>query len=1033
MKKDYKNLNVFQNTLFFTKRCNDVGASLFFNTKFLIKFCFIVLLSSYSYSQTTIAIQNFETSPATPTMSFTNTLGTIGLITPGSPAGATTVFAGTRGFYFTGSVVGPAVFTSNADVDTRCYSNPSLTFRLAALASNGAQGLDVADIVTIAISTNGGTSFTNEMQIKGFSNAVWSYTGGTASAASGYDGNGTVEAGKVFGPTAGGVRTTDGYSTVTLTGLPKTGNLRVKITLLNDAGNETWAIDNVVVNNATVAAIPTTPTFTAVAPICSGGSLSALPTTSNNGITGTWSPALSNTATNTYTFTPTAGLCATTTTLTITVNPNVTPTFTAVAPICSGGSLSALPTTSNNGITGTWLPALNNLATTTYTFTPTSGLCATTAMLTITVIPNVTYYRDFDTDGFGDLTNTQISCTGAPIGYVANSTDCNDTNILIYQSALLYADVDGDGYNVGSAVTCYGATLPAGTSLTTLGSGDCNDNNIAIYQTGLFYVDADGDNYATSNTTSLVCYGASEPNGYSAVNLGLDCDDTNISIYQTGLFYVDADGDNYATSNTTTLLCYGASEPNGYSILNLGLDCDDTNISIYQTGLFYVDADGDNYATSNTTSLLCYGASEPNGYSILNLGLDCDDTIAAINPGQVEILYNGVDDNCDGNLDEGFQITTPMMGCGTTLVTISSLISAVSSPASGITRHRFEVTKVGSNPLEVQVIERHNQYFSLTQLHHHSYAATYSIRVMLQRNGVWLGYYGPACTISSPAVLDPGGASSVTPSQCGITLPSISTLIATTSLPSATGYKFRVTNTRTGFVQELPRTLQWFSLTMLAQHIYGDTYTVEVAVKTTGDYSGYGSPCDVTAPPVPSLTSLCNTIVAAKSTLIATASLGLVTSYDFEVKNMVTNAVSSVANNLNWFRLNMISNYAASTQFRVRVRLLTSGVYSDYGDACFITSPAVARTIETLVDNNVFEVTASPNPFDNSFGMFLNATNTEDVSIRVCDMIGKLIEQRLVKATEVVSQEVGNNYPSGVYNVIVSQGTSVKTLRMIKR
>ena len=128
----------------------------------------------------------------------------------------------------------------------------------------------------------------------------------------------------------------------------------------------------------------------------------------------------------------------------------------------------------------------------------------------------------------------------------------------------------------------------------------------------------------------------------------------------------------------------------------------------------------------------------------------------------------------------------------------------------------------------------------------------------------------------------------------------------------------------------------------------------------------------------------------------------------------------------------MLPNYSQSTQFRVRVRVLSSGVFSDYGDACFITSPAVARTVETL-DSNVFDVTASPNPFDTNFGMFLNATSTEDVSIRVYDMIGKLMEQRLVKATEVVTQEVGNNYPSGVYNVIVSQGAEVKTLRMIKR
>jgi gliding motility-associated-like protein len=133
-----------------------------------------------------------------------------------------------------------------------------------------------------------------------------------------------------------------------------------------------------------------TPTFASVSPICQGGNLAALPTSSLNGITGTWSPALNNQTTTTYTFTPSAGQCATTTTLTITVNPQVTPTFAAVSPICQSGNLAALPTSSLNGITGTWSPALNNQTTTTYTFTPTSGQCATTTTLTITVNPQVT-------------------------------------------------------------------------------------------------------------------------------------------------------------------------------------------------------------------------------------------------------------------------------------------------------------------------------------------------------------------------------------------------------------------------------------------------------------------------------------------------------------------------------------------------------------------------------------------------------------------------------------------------------------------
>ena len=77
--------------------------------------------------------------------------------------------------------------------------------------------------------------------------------------------------------------------------------------------------------SVTIAGTATTPTFNAVPAICSGGVLSALPTTSLNGITGTWSPALSNTTTTLYTFTPNAGQCATTATLTITVHPKPTP------------------------------------------------------------------------------------------------------------------------------------------------------------------------------------------------------------------------------------------------------------------------------------------------------------------------------------------------------------------------------------------------------------------------------------------------------------------------------------------------------------------------------------------------------------------------------------------------------------------------------------------------------------------------------------------------------------------------------------
>uniref|UniRef100_UPI002604A3A6 lectin-like domain-containing protein n=1 Tax=Winogradskyella sp. TaxID=1883156 RepID=UPI002604A3A6 len=131
-----------------------------------------------------------------------------------------------------------------------------------------------------------------------------------------------------------------------------------------------------------------TPVFDVIDPICEGDVLSPLPTTSNNGITGTWGPALDNTITTTYTFTPDPGQAAETVTLEIVVIPNIIPVFDAVNPICIGDVLSPLPTTSNNGITGTWSPALDDTTTTTYTFIPDTGQgCVTEIALEIVVHP----------------------------------------------------------------------------------------------------------------------------------------------------------------------------------------------------------------------------------------------------------------------------------------------------------------------------------------------------------------------------------------------------------------------------------------------------------------------------------------------------------------------------------------------------------------------------------------------------------------------------------------------------------------------
>ncbi len=210
-------------------------------------------------------------------------------------------------------------------------------------------------------------------------NSVTASTSNTPASCAGNDGTATANVGAGYPPYTYSWNTTPLQTTATATGLAP-GTYTVTI---DDAGACTPPLTQTVTVGSSGAA--TTPTFTQVAPICSGGSFT-LPTTSTNGITGTWSPAINNTATTTYTFTPTAGQCATNTTMTVSVNPLTTPTFNQVVPICSGGSFT-LPTTSTNSITGTWSPAINNTVTTTYTFTPTVGQCASTATMSVNVNP----------------------------------------------------------------------------------------------------------------------------------------------------------------------------------------------------------------------------------------------------------------------------------------------------------------------------------------------------------------------------------------------------------------------------------------------------------------------------------------------------------------------------------------------------------------------------------------------------------------------------------------------------------------------
>jgi hypothetical protein len=263
-----------------------------------------------------------------------------------------------------------------------------------------------------------------------------------------------------------------------------------------------------------------------------------------------------------------------------------------------------------------------------------------------------TYYPDFDRDGFGDAARPTVDCE-RPAHFVDNDDDCEDTNAAINPDAVevcddrdnncngeidegllhtFYLDEDRDGFGDGTAPIS-ACERPAHY---VDNSTDCNDADRTI--------NPDADE---------ACDGVDN-----------DCDRVidNGASHET--FYADADGDGHADPDNSVEACVA---PEGY--LESGDDCDDSDAAIYPgaaeicdgidnncddiideglTSIFYADNDGDGFGDPDSTRDTC---TLPEGY--VENSDDCNDSDALIAPGVADDDCDGVDDNCDGDLDDG--------------------------------------------------------------------------------------------------------------------------------------------------------------------------------------------------------------------------------------------------------------------------------------------------------------------------------------------------------------------------------------------
>ncbi|MFA5946968.1 MAG: putative metal-binding motif-containing protein [Patescibacteria group bacterium] len=267
----------------------------------------------------------------------------------------------------------------------------------------------------------------------------------------------------------------------------------------------------------------------------------------------------------------------------------------------------------------------------------------------------IAFYQDTDKDNYGSDVFKQ-ACS-APAGYTLVNGDCDDARPavnpdesevcndrdddcdgVIDQGVLLtfYKDTDGDGFGGGTSTEA--CTPPAGY---VANESDCNDASKSVNPSATevcnslddncdgkiddnaadaktWYLDGDKDGYGGVTSTKA----CSAPAGYVAAST--DCDDATALVSPAGTEVCNGKDDN----------CDGSVD-NGAT----------------GSATYYRDSDNDGYGDSSKSVSQC---SPPAGY-VLN-ATDCDDAKSGVNPGKTEVC-NGVDDDCEGGIDEGVKNT----------------------------------------------------------------------------------------------------------------------------------------------------------------------------------------------------------------------------------------------------------------------------------------------------------------------------------------------------------------------------------------
>ena len=257
-----------------------------------------------------------------------------------------------------------------------------------------------------------------------------------------------------------------------------------------------------------------------------------------------------------------------------------------------------------------------------------------------------TWYADTDEDGYGDADAPQNACE-QPSGYLADDTDCDDTESTVNPAAPEYCDdeVDND---------CDGST----------------DEDDAV-DASIWYADTDEDGFGDADATTTSC---TIPTGY--VDDDTDCDDSEGTTYPRAdeycdevdndcdgtvdeddavdaiTYYLDSDTDGYGDPASSVTAC---AAPGGY--VEDDTDCDDTDSALNPDTEWFYDYDRDGYGSGTASFTRCEDPST-SSYAYSLYDTDCEAYDSSSYPGAPEACTSGcgedgTDNDCDGDVDEG--------------------------------------------------------------------------------------------------------------------------------------------------------------------------------------------------------------------------------------------------------------------------------------------------------------------------------------------------------------------------------------------